>query len=62
MRIRHRYLLLTRIGCDHTVENLREISPTGFGCVPGVYNFLAEALERDADFRHKFFKNLRWMS
>jgi feruloyl-CoA synthase len=45
-----------------TVENLRDISPTGFGCVPGVYPFLAEALERDADFRHKFFKNLRWMS
>jgi len=47
---------------EATVENLREISPTGFGCVPGVYGMLAEALERDADFRHKFFKNLRWMS
>jgi feruloyl-CoA synthase len=45
-----------------TIENLREISPTGFGCVPGVYPFLAEALERDADLRRKFFKNLRWMS
>jgi feruloyl-CoA synthase len=45
-----------------TVENLRDVSPTGFGCVPSVYPFLAEALERDADFRHKFFKNLRWMS
>ena len=45
-----------------TIENLREISPTGFGCVPGVYPLLAEALERDADFRHSFFKNLRWMS
>lgn len=47
---------------EATVENLREVSPTGFGCVPGVYPFLAEALERDADLRHKFFKNLRWMS
>jgi feruloyl-CoA synthase len=47
---------------EATVENLREICPTGFGCVPGVYGMLAEALERDADFRHKFFKNLRWMS
>jgi len=47
---------------EATIENLREISPTGFGCVPGVYGMLAEALERDADFRHKFFKNLRWMS
>jgi feruloyl-CoA synthase len=45
-----------------TIENLREISPTGFGCVPGVYNMLAEALERDTDLRHKFFKNLRWLS
>jgi feruloyl-CoA synthase len=45
-----------------TIENLREISPTGFGSVPGVYPLLAEALERDADLRHKFFKNLRWMS
>jgi feruloyl-CoA synthase len=47
---------------EATIENLREISPTGFGCVPGVYGMLAEALERDADLRHKFFKNLRWMS
>jgi feruloyl-CoA synthase len=47
---------------EATIENLREISPTGFGCVPGVYPFLAEALERDADLRRKFFKNLRWMS
>jgi feruloyl-CoA synthase len=47
---------------EASVENLRDVSPTGFSCVPGVYPFLAEALERDTDFRHKFFKNLRWMS
>jgi feruloyl-CoA synthase len=47
---------------EATIENLREISPTGFGCVPGVYPMLAEALERDADLRRKFFKNLRWLS
>jgi feruloyl-CoA synthase len=47
---------------DRTIENLREISPTGFGCVPAVYGVLAEALERDADLRHKFFRNLRWLS
>jgi feruloyl-CoA synthase len=47
---------------DATVENLGDVSPTGFSCVPGVYPFLADALERDADFRHKFFKNMRWMS
>jgi feruloyl-CoA synthase len=47
---------------DKTIANLREISPTGFGCVPAVYGVLAEALERDADLRHKFFRNLRWLS
>jgi feruloyl-CoA synthase len=47
---------------EATIENLREISPTGFGCVPSVYPMLAEALERDADLRRKFFKNLRWLS
>jgi feruloyl-CoA synthase len=45
-----------------TIENLREISPTGYGCVPAVYGLLADALERDADLRHKFFKNMRWLS
>jgi feruloyl-CoA synthase len=45
-----------------TIENLREVSPSGFSCVPGVYAMLAEALERDADFRSKFFKNLRYMN
>lgn len=45
-----------------TMENLREISPSGFGCVPAAYGMLADALERDADLRQKFFKNLRWMS
>jgi len=45
-----------------TIENLREISPTGFGCVPAVYSLLADAMERDTDFRHQFFKNLRWLS
>jgi feruloyl-CoA synthase len=47
---------------EKTLENLREISPTAFGCVPAAYGMLAEALERDADFRQKFFKNLRWLS
>ena len=45
-----------------TIENLREISPTGFGCVPSAYGMLADALEGDADLRQKFFKNLRWLS
>jgi feruloyl-CoA synthase len=42
-----------------TIENLREISPTSFGCVPAAFAALATALERDADLRKKFFKNMR---
>ena len=42
-----------------TIENLREISPTSFGCVPAAFGSLAAALERDADLRQKFFKNMR---
>jgi feruloyl-CoA synthase len=44
---------------DVTLENLREISPSSFGCVPAAFGALAAALERDADLRAKFFKNLR---
>jgi feruloyl-CoA synthase len=44
---------------EATIENLREISPTSFGCVPAAFGSLAAALERDADLRHKFFKNMR---
>jgi feruloyl-CoA synthase len=47
---------------DATIENLREISPTGFGCVPAAFGILASALERDADLRQKFFKNLRGLA
>jgi feruloyl-CoA synthase len=42
-----------------TLENLREISPSSFGCVPAAFGALAVALERDADLRAKFFKNMR---
>jgi len=45
-----------------TIENLREICPTVFGCVPAAYSMLADALERDDDLRRKFFKNLRGLS
>ena len=44
---------------DATIENLREVSPTSFGCVPAAFGMLAAALERDADLRQKFFKNMR---
>jgi len=44
---------------DATIENLREISPTSFGCVPAAFGMLAAALEKDADLRRNFFKNMR---
>ena len=44
---------------QETLENLRELSPSGFGTVPAAYPMLLEALERDADLRAKFFKNMR---
>ena len=44
---------------DATIENLREVSPTSFGCVPAAFGMLAAALEKDADLRQKFFKNMR---
>jgi feruloyl-CoA synthase len=44
---------------EATIENLREISPTSFGCVPAAFGALAAALERDADLRRRFFKNMR---
>ncbi|HEX3396123.1 MAG TPA: AMP-binding protein [Steroidobacteraceae bacterium] len=44
---------------EATIENLREISPTSFGCVPAAFGALAAALERDADLRQMFFKNMR---
>ncbi len=44
---------------QETLENLRELSPSGFATVPAAYPLLLEALERDDDLRRKFFKNLR---
>ncbi len=44
---------------QETIENLRELSPSGFGSVPAAYPLLLDALEKDADLRQKFFKNMR---
>lgn len=44
---------------QETLENLRELSPSGFGTVPAAYPMLLDALERDADLRARFFKNMR---
>src|SRR5260221_7167643 len=45
-----------------TLKNLGELSPSHFGTVPAAYPLLLEALERDTDFRERFFKNLRGLS
>jgi len=44
---------------EETIENLRELSPSSFGSVPAAYPLLLQALEKDADLRGKFFKNMR---
>ncbi len=47
---------------DITIENLREIAPTYFSCVPGAYAMLADALEADDALRKNFFSRLQGMS
>ena len=42
-----------------TLRNLAELGPSGFGTVPAAYPMLLDALERDADLRQRFFRNLR---
>lgn len=44
---------------QETLENLRELSPTGFATVPAAYPLLLAALEKDEDLRQKFFRNMR---
>ncbi len=46
---------------EETLRNLREVSPTLYGCAPIGYAWLADAMERDATLRRSFFKNLRSM-
>ena len=44
---------------DETLANIKELTPKFFINVPSGYAMLADALERDAELRLKFFKNLR---
>lgn len=44
---------------QETLENLRELSPSSFATVPAAFPLLLEALEKDADLRAKFFKNMQ---
>jgi feruloyl-CoA synthase len=43
------------------LRNLREVSPTLYGCAPIGYAWLADALTNDAVLRQSFFKNLTSM-
>ena len=44
---------------EESIENLKEIAPAFYVNVPLGYTLLAEALERDAVLRERFFGNLR---
>jgi feruloyl-CoA synthase len=46
---------------EETLRNLREVSPTLYGCAPIGYAWLADAMERDAALRRSFFRNLQSM-
>jgi feruloyl-CoA synthase len=46
---------------EETLRNLREVSPTLYGCAPIGYSWLADALAGDAVLRQSFFKNLTSM-
>ncbi len=44
---------------DETIRNLREIAPLVFGSAPIAFAWLADAMEKDAALRDKFFSKLR---
>ncbi|HTO41254.1 MAG TPA: AMP-binding protein [Rhizomicrobium sp.] len=44
---------------DETIRNLREISPQMFGSAPIAFGWLADAMERDADLRDRFFSKMK---
>lgn len=44
-----------------TLRNLKEVSPTLYGCAPIGYAWLADALEKDETLRRSFFRNLKSM-
>jgi feruloyl-CoA synthase len=44
---------------EKTISNLREIATTGYSTAPAAFAMLADALERDAALRDKFFSRLK---
>ncbi|MDE2463464.1 MAG: AMP-binding protein [Alphaproteobacteria bacterium] len=47
---------------DETIRNLREIAPLVFGSAPIAFSWLADAMEKDAALRDKFFSKLRQLA
>jgi feruloyl-CoA synthase len=46
---------------EETIRNLGEISPLVFGSAPIAFGWLADAMERDAALRDKFFAKMRYL-
>jgi feruloyl-CoA synthase len=46
---------------NETIRNLREVSPRVFGSAPVAFAMLADAMEKDAELRASFFRNLEYM-
>jgi len=46
---------------DETIRNLREVSPLVFGSAPIAFGWLADAMERDADLRDRFFARMKYV-
>ncbi|WP_300381757.1 AMP-binding protein [Henriciella sp.] len=42
-----------------TIRNIREVSPTTFGTAPIALSMLADAMEKDDELLHAFFKNMK---
>jgi feruloyl-CoA synthase len=47
---------------DETIRNLREVTPFVFGSAPIAFGWLADAMERDAALRDKFFSKMRYVA
>lgn len=46
---------------EQTIRNLRDVSPRVFGSAPVAFAMLADAMEKDAELRKSFFRNLEYM-
>jgi feruloyl-CoA synthase len=46
---------------EETIRNLREVTPLVFGSAPIAFGWLADAMEKDAELRDKFFSKMRYV-